>query len=342
MKHHLNTLFVTSQGSYLRKKGSTVDVRLDGETLLRIPLHTLGGLVLFGNVGVSPFLLGACGEQGIGVAFLSLNGRFLARATGPTSGNVLLRRAQYRQADDPAATADISRTVVTAKVLNCRNLLLRSLRDHPGEGDDPRASAGAELLKVLTSLERADTADEIRGLEGLAAKGYFGAFDTLIRRQKEDFQFRGRNRRPPLDPVNALLSFLYALLRNDVTSALEGVGLDPQVGYLHRDRPGREGLALDLMEELRPLLADRLALTLIHRQQVKASGFSTSESGAVQMDDATRKTVIQSYQERKRDEVTHPFLDEKTTLGLVPHLQALLFARYLRGDLDGYPPYVPR
>lgn len=343
MKHHLNTLFVTTQGSYLGKEGDTAAVRVDGETRLRVPLITLGGVVVFGNVTVSPFLLGACGQHGIGVSFLTENGRFLARAVGATSGNVLLRRAQYRAADDAAATASLAQAMVIGKVLNCRNLLLRSLRDHPAEAaDDPRTTAAAELLKTADGVEQANEVDSVRGLEGLAARTYFGVFNTLTRRQSDAFVFTTRSRRPPLDPINAILSFLYAMLRHDVSAALEGAGLDPQVGFLHRDRPGRPGLALDLMEELRPVMADRLALSLVNRQQVRPSGFTSQESGAVSMDDATRKTVITAYQEKKRGEVTHPFLGEKTTLGLVPHLQARLLARHLRGDLDGYPPFIPR
>ena len=343
MKHHLNTLFVLTQGAYAAKDGDTVAVKVERETRLRVPLITLGGLVVFGNVTVSPFLLGACGDRGIGVSFLTESGRFLARATGVTRGNVLMRRAQYRLADDPAATATIARAIVIGKVLSCRNLLLRSLRDHPAQApDDPRASAATELKKLLGSLERSSNAETTRGLEGLAARAYFGAFGGLIRQQREDFSFAARSRRPPLDRINALLSFLYTLLQHDVKSALEAAGLDPQVGFLHRDRPGRPGLALDLMEELRPLLADRLALSLVNRRQVRPLGFKTGETGAVRMDEASRKTVISAYQETKRRELLHPLLGERTTLGLVPHLQARLLARHLRGDLDGYPPFIPR
>lgn len=343
MKRHLNTLFVTTQGTYLAKDGETVSVKLEGEVRLRVPLLNLAGIVTFGNVTVSPFLLGACGERGIGLSFLTENGRFLARATGPTAGNVLLRREQYRWADDPAATATLVRTIVSGKLLNSRAVLQRSLRDHEGASkDDPRRRAAAELGRILTELPRAADTDTLRGLEGLAAKAYFGAFDRLIVQQKEGFRFSGRSRRPPLDPTNALLSFVYALLRHDVSSALETVGLDPQVGFLHRDRPGRPGLALDLMEEFRPLFADRLVLSLINLKKIQPSGFRTSEAGGIEMDDDTRKTVLTAYQERKQETIVHPFLDEKVTLGLVPHLQARLLARHLRGDLDGYPPYLPR
>lgn len=341
MKQHLNTLYVTTQGTYLAKELETVVVRLDGETKLRLPVLTLEGIVCFGNVSVSPFLLGLCGRKGVNVSLLSSNGRFLARVVGETSGNVLLRREQYRRADDLPRAAEIARSILLAKVLNGRHVLMRSLRDSPAEdGDDSRAAAVKNLALLAGELQKAGDLDTLRGIEGAAGRAYFEAFDNLIVQQREGFRFEGRSRRPPTDPVNALLSFLYTLIRHDVTGALEGVGLDPQVGFLHRDRPGRAGLALDLMEELRAPIADRLALTLINRQQIRPEGFTTGESGGVVMDDETRKTVLVAYQERKQTEITHPFLGEKTTLGLLFHLQALLLARHLRGDLDAYPAYV--
>lgn len=341
MKHHLNTLYVTTQGTYLAKERETVVVRLEGETKLRLPLLTLDGIVCFGNVSVSPFLLGLCGRKGVNVSLLSSNGRFLARVVGETSGNVLLRREQYRRADDLPRAAEIARSILLAKVLNGRHVLMRSLRDSPAQGkDDSRAAAVKTLALLAAELQKADDLDTLRGIEGAAGRAYFEAFDSLIVQQREGFRFEGRSRRPPTDPVNALLSFLYTLVRHDVTGALEGVGLDPQVGFLHRDRPGRAGLALDLMEELRAPVADRLALTLINRQQVRPEGFTTGESGGVVMDDETRKAVLVAYQERKQAEIRHPFLGEKTTLGLLFHLQALLLARHLRGDLDAYPAYV--
>ncbi len=346
MKRHLNTLFVTTQGAYLAKEGETAAVRAEGETLLRVPLLNLDGIVCFGNVGTSPFLLGACGERGVAVSYLSNHGRFLARVVGPVSGNVLLRREQYRRADDPEGAATIARSIVLAKLLNGRRVLQRSLRERPAEGTgsnaDPRPEAISTLAALAREVEGAGDLDSVRGLEGAAARAYFAAFPALILPDAEAFSFSGRNRRPPLDPVNALLSFVYTLLRHDMTSALEAAGLDPQVGFLHRDRSGRAGLALDLMEELRAPLADRLVLSLINRGQVRPNGFETGESGGVVMDEGTRKTVLVAYQERKQDEVTHPFLGEKTSLGLVFQLQALLLARHLRGDLDAYPPYVPR
>jgi CRISPR-associated protein Cas1 len=342
MKRHQNTLFVTTQGAYLAKDGEAVAVRLEKEVLLRVPIHTLGGIVCFGQVGFSPFLLGFCGERGVAVSFLTVNGSFLARMQGPTSGNVLLRREQYRRADVEAACSAVVRPLLAAKIANSRTVLLRSLRDRPNhpEASGVRAAAG-RLAHHLTALsEEGLPLDVLRGLEGSAARIYFEVFDHLIVQQKEAFYLRERSRRPPRDAMNALLSFLYTLLRHDLEAALETVGLDPAVGFLHRDRPGRPGLALDLMEELRAYLADRLALTLVNLQQIRPSGFTRGESGGVVMDDETRKTVLVAYQKRKQEEIVHPFLGEKTTVGLLPHLQAALLARTLRGDLDGYPPFV--
>jgi CRISPR-associated protein Cas1 len=341
VKRHQNTLYVTTQGTYLGKDGEAVEVRLKEETRMRVPIHTLGGIVCFGQVGFSPYLLGFCGERGVGVSFLTETGRFLARVQGPTSGNVLLRREQYRRADDERNCAGLVRSIVTAKVANSRTVLLRALRDRP---DTPRAAelrgAASALAQTLNSLRDEAPVDTLRGIEGNAARLYFGVFDHLIAQQKDDFYFHERSRRPPLDNVNALLSFLYTLLRHDMQSALESVGLDPAVGFLHRDRPGRPGLALDLMEELRCFLADRLALSLINLQQIRPSGFTRNESGGVVMDGDTRKTVLMGYQKRKQEEILHPFLGERTTVGLLPHLQAALLARTLRGDLDGYPPFL--
>ncbi|MDM7999332.1 MAG: type I-C CRISPR-associated endonuclease Cas1c [Dehalococcoidia bacterium] len=343
MKHLLNTLYVTTQGAYLAREGETVLVRVDGETRLQVPIHTLGSIVCFGQVSCSPPLMGLCGERGVAVSFLSEHGRFLARVEGPVSGNVLLRREQYRRADDPRASAALARAVVVGKIANCRTVLLRAARERPGgHGTEYLSEAADHLGTHLRSLEGAAPLETIRGKEGDAARTYFSVFDHLITAQKADFFFRDRSRRPPLDNMNALLSFLYTLLVHDVRSALEGVGLDPAVGYLHRDRPGRPGLALDMMEELRPFLADRLALSLVNRQQVRGDGFRKTETGAVLMNDETRKEVLVAYQKRKQEEIQHPFLGEKVAVGLVPHCQALLMARHLRGDLDGYPPFVWR
>jgi CRISPR-associated protein Cas1 len=340
MRHLLNTLYVTTQGAYLARDGETVDVRVEHVTKLRVPVHTLGSVVCFGQVSCSPPLMGLCAERGVSVAFLSEHGRFLARVQGPVSGNVLLRRQQYRQADHATWPAEAARAIVIAKIANSRTVLLRAARE--GEsGDESREldTATLRLARLLEDLQKPMALDSVRGVEGDAARTYFGVFDHLIVASKDDFFMKQRSRRPPLDNVNALLSFLYTLLVHDVVGALESVGLDPAVGYLHRDRPGRPSLALDLMEELRPVLADRLALSLINRKQVRASGFHKTESGAVTMDNDTRKEVLVAYQQRKQDEIQHPFLGEKIVFGLVPHIQASLFARRLRNDLDGYPPF---
>jgi len=341
MKKHLNTLFVTTQGAYLAKEGETVVVRVERKTLLQIPIHAIGGIVCFGNVTCSPFLMGFCAERDVTISFLTEHGRFLARVQGPVSGNVLLRREQYRRADDMSAAAQMARSVLTGKLANSRTVLLRALRDHAAKlNADEVREASTKISASLDYLQSGLPLNALRGVEGDAAHAYFSVFDHLIVSQKREFTFRGRNRRPPLDRVNCLLSFLYTLVLHDVRSALESVGLDPAVGFLHRDRPGRPGLALDMMEEFRPFLADRLTLSLINLNQVREKGFTKMESGAVLMDDETRKTVLVAYQKRKQDEIFHPFLEEKVTIGLLFHMQALLLARCLRGDLDGYPVFI--
>ncbi len=343
MKRHLNTLFITTQGAYLSKEGETVTVKVDKEIRLRVPIHTLGSIVCFGQVSCSPFLMGYCAEQNVAISFLTEYGRFLAKVQGPVSGNVLLRREQYRRADDEAVSANIARAVLTGKLANSRTVLQRFLRDHPEKSDANGISQVSKLLSSsLRRIQNESSLDVIRGFEGDSAHTYFSVFDNLITSQKEDFSFTERSRRPPLDKVNCLLSFLYVLVMHDVRSALETVGLDPAVGFLHRDRPGRYGLALDMMEEFRPFLADRLALSLINLSQVQGKGFDEKENGAVLMDDDTRKEVLVAYQKRKQDEIMHPFLNEKVTIGLLFHTQALLMARYLRGDLDNYPPFIWR
>jgi len=341
MKQHLNTLFVTTQGAYLSQYGEAVQVKVEDETRLQLPLHTLGGIVCFGRVNMSPWLMHKCAELGVAISFLSEQGKFLARVLGFTPGNVLLRREQYRRADADATSAAIARNVVAAKIANSRTVLLRSVRDYPeAEGRGAMESAAARLAYTLQQVQVAENLDLIRGIEGESANTYFSVFGHLITAQRDGFGFTGRNRRPPLDPVNALLSFLYAMLGHDARAACEAAGLDSQVGFLHRDRPGRPGLALDLIEEFRPSVADRLALTLINRQQVRPAGFRKTESGGVEMDDATRKTLLTAYQKRKQETIMHPFLGEETTVGLLIHLQARLLARYLRGDLDAYPAFV--
>ncbi|MEN8613802.1 type I-C CRISPR-associated endonuclease Cas1c [Dehalogenimonas sp. THU2] len=340
MKKLLNTLYVMTSGSYLSRQGETVVVRQDDEIKLQLPIHTLSAIMCFGQVSASAPLLGFCAARKVTVSFFSMSGRFMARMVGPVSGNVLLRKAQYRRADDQAFTADIARSFILAKIANCRTVLLRASRERIG--DTVLAGAADDLKTHLLNLSEPIALDRIRGKEGDAARTYFSVFDRLITSQKEAFVFHERSRRPPLDNINALLSFVYTLLAHDVASALEGVGLDPAVGFLHRDRPGRPGLALDIMEELRPFTADRLVLSLINLRQIKAEGFEKTASGAVQMNDATRKIVLTEYQKKKQEEIRHPFLNEKVVVGLLPHIQAMLLARYLRGDLDGYPAFIFR
>ena len=341
MKKYLNTLYVTTQGAYLSKEGETVVVKVDGEVRLRIPIHTIGGIVCFGNVGCSPFLMGFCAENQVALSFLTEYGRFLAKVQGPVSGNVLLRREQYRKADDLAFSAGVAKFILTGKIANCRAVLQRALRDHGDKINEKEVrNAVVRLNRQLEFFDQEYPLDVLRGLEGDSAHIYFNVFDHLIVAQKDAFRFDERSRRPPLDYVNCLLSFIYTLVMHDVRSALETVGLDPAVGFLHRDRPGRPGLALDLMEEFRPFIADRLTLSLINLQRVQDKGFKKMDSGAVIMNDDTRKTVLVAYQERKHEEITHPFLGEKVMIGIIFNIQALLMARYLRGDLDGYPPFV--
>ncbi len=343
MKRHLNTLFVTTQGAYLNKEGETVVVHVEKEVKLRLPIHTIGGIICFGNVMCSPYLLGFCAERDVAVSFLTENGRFLARVQGPVSGNVLLRREQYRRADNPEATTGIVKSILTGKLANSRTVLKRALRDHPDKINVEAVKEVADKLGYsLDRLQEDLPLDVLRGIEGEAARAYFSVFDHLITTQKDEFYFRERSRRPPLDRVNCLLSFIYTIVLHDVRSALETTGLDPAVGFLHRDRPGRPGLALDMMEEFRPFLADRMALSMINLNQVRPEGFTTAESGAVIMDDETRKAIITSYQKRKQDTIDHPYLNEKVTIGILFYTQALLMARFLRGDIDGYPPFIWR
>ena len=340
MKHHLNTLFVMTQGAYLKKDGETIVVRVEKKDRLRLPMLNVGAVVCMGRISCSPQLLGACAQNGIAVSFMTQNGRFLAAVNGFTPGNVLLRREQYRRADDPAATAAIARACIIGKLANFRTVLRRAVRDQAASEATARLEKIATRIDMrLRTLEAELNVDQLRGVEGDASADYFEVFNDLITSQKQDFIFTKRTRRPPLDNVNAMLSFLYSMLTNDLRSACESAGLDAAVGFLHRDRPGRPGLALDLMEELRPVLVDRVVLSLINRQQVKAGGFVEEPGGGIRMDEATRKELVGAYQKRKQEEIMHPFLQEKMTLGLVPLIQARLMARFLRGDADAYPPF---
>jgi CRISPR-associated protein Cas1 len=344
MRRQLNTVYVTTEAARLRKDGENIVMEVEGEIRARLPAHMIESLVCFGRVWVSPPLLGYCANKGISVSYLSPNGKFLARVEGPVSGNVLLRREQYRRTDDGSRCATIVRNLLVGKLHNQRAVVSRGLRDY---GDDlpPEARAmlshtdkrlkhiGARLLTIAP-------VDILRGLEGEAAQAYFGVLDYLIRVPDPAMRFGGRSRRPPTDAANALLSFLYTLLTHDCRSALETVGLDPAVGFLHRDRPGRPSLALDLVEEFRPVLADRLALSLINRKQVSARDFVRLDNDAVLLTEDSRKTVLTAYQGRKREQLRHAFLGEKVEIGLFPAIQAQLLARHLRGDLDAYPPFL--
>lgn len=342
MRRQLNTLYVTTEGAWLRKDGANIVLEVEREERARLPVHMLESLVCIGRVAVSPQLLGFCSEQGIGICYLTPQGRFLARVEGPVSGNVLLRRAQYRASDDSVRCAAIVRNVLAGKIHNQRAVLARGWRDHGDRLTDVPAFQHAlkRLKRIPQRLLLEDSVDVLRGLEGEAAQSYFGVFDQLISVDSPLLHFGGRNRRPPRDAFNALLSFFYTLLTHDCRSALESVGLDPAVGFLHRDRPGRPSLALDLAEEFRPLLGERLALSLINRRQLNEKDFQIFDSGAVLLKDDARKTALIAYQERKREQLQHAFLDEKADIGLLPFIQAQLLARHLRGDLDGYPPFL--
>lgn len=341
MKHLLNTLYILSEDIYLSLNGENVVANRDKQIIARYPLHTLQNIITFSYSGASPALMGACAQRQIGLAFCTPRGKFLARACGESSGNVLLRRTQYRVADDPAQCCQISRGMIFGKLYNGRWSIERTRRDHELRVDSEKlVSASARISGLFPQVKAAASSEELRGLEGIGAAAYFGVLDEMILGDKDTFSFHGRTRRPPLDSVNAMLSFAYSLLAHDCASALESVGLDPYVGFLHRDRPGRTSLALDLMEELRPCMADRFVLTLINNRMVKAADFLYMESGAVILTDEGRKTFLKSWQEKKKETLTHPYLGEKLPWGMIPYIQALLLARYLRGDLDAYPPFL--
>ena len=340
MRKLLNTLFVTSEDSYLALENENVVV-INGENKLgQFPLSILEGIVCFSYKGASPALMGACAGRGIQLCFMTPRGRFLARVCGEDRGNVLLRKQQYRVSDSPAESCLIARNMILGKVFNARWVLERTLRDHGMRVDtEALRKVSTQLAQQLPAIETAVDLDTLRGLEGEASARYFSGFNQLILNQKDDFSFEGRNRHPPRDNVNAMLSFAYTLLANDCGAALESVGLDSYVGFMHRDKPGRASLALDLMEELRAPLADRLVLTLINNRMVQKNHFRRQADGVVLLNDDGRKLFLNAWQERKRDAITHPYLQEKVYWGLVPYVQALLLARYLRGDLDGYPPF---
>lgn len=344
MKKHLNTLFVTLEGAWLRKQGEAVEVRFEGDTRMRIPLHNLDGIVCLGwDIGASAQLMAACAEKSVTLSFCNPYGHFLAAVTGFAQGNVLLRREQYRQADKEDASLAIARHCVAAKIANSRVSLQRARRDRQNtEGDSALALAVEGLARALPSVQNARDSDMLRGVEGDAAHKYFGVFGHLLTTGDPELSFSGRSRRPPRDSVNALMSFLYALLAHDCRSALEAAGLDAAVGFFHRDRPGRPSLALDLMEEFRPMLADRLLLSLINRKQITVADFEKRENGAILLQAESRKKVLVAWQDRKRENLTHPFLGEKITIGLLPHIQARLLARHVRGELDAYPAFLWR
>lgn len=340
MKKLQNCLYITRDGAYLHKERETlvIDQKTDGEKqrLMQVPIHSIGHIFCFGNVLVSPQLMGFCGERGTGLAFFNQFGKFQARVVGTQTGNVLLRRAQFSVKEE--TSVELTRNIIAAKVRSSRAVLQRHLRNH---GDSSEVIAACKRLKqIIEQLPAINKIDQLRGLEGDAASNYFGVFDQLI--VNEAFSFFGRSRRPPKDAVNALLSFLYAILGKEVSGALQGVGLDPQVGFLHVERPGRDSLAQDLLEEFRAPVVDRLVLSLINRQQVNPGHFKADMLGGITMTDDGRKLVLQAYQSKKQEQITHPFLNEKIDIGLLPHVQAMLMARYIRGDLAHYPPYFTR
>ncbi|NLJ86775.1 MAG: type I-C CRISPR-associated endonuclease Cas1 [Firmicutes bacterium] len=343
MRKLLNTLYVTSPEAHLAKEGQNVVVWIEDEIRLRVPIHNLESIVTMGYTGASPALMQLCAERGVALAFHTPNGRLMARLTPANKGNVLLRKRQYQMHDDPQETLAISCSVVLGKLVNSRTVLRRFVRDYGADPAVPEVETVARQLSTLIGQAReAKSIDVLRGIEGDGARRYYAVFDHLIRSQEPAFAFTKRSRRPPLNRVNALLSFLYSMLAHDCSSALETVGLDSQVGFLHRLRPGRAGLALDLMEELRPYLVDRMAISLINNNQVSSKDFVEKETGAVLLKDDSRKKVLDAWQSRKQGSVQHPYLQEKIEVGLIPYVQALLMARYIRGDLDGYPPYLMR
>lgn len=341
MKRLLNTLFVTQAGIYLSLDGDNIVLLKEQKRLGRIPLHNLESIIVFGYTGASPALMGYCARQNIAISFMTMNGHFLARVIGKSRGNVILRKNQYRNSDNEMESAKIAKNFILGKVFNHRWILERMTRDYAlriNVAEFKRISKDLSLL--MNQIRDCNDLERLRGLEGQAATSYYSLFDSMILQQKEDFVFKSRSKRPPLDNVNALLSFAYTLLAHDMTSAIEGVGLDAYVGFLHRDRPGRASLALDMMEELRGVYADRFVLSLINKKSVHSTDFLKQANGAVIMTDDARKDFLAAWQKKKQEKITHPFLGEKIVWGLVPHVQALLLARFLRNDLDEYPPFL--
>ncbi len=340
MKKLQNVLYVTSPDSFLSLDGENVVIKKEDSSTIRLPLHNLENIVSFGYAGASPALMNACAERDIGLCFLTPNGRFLARVSGKIRGNVLLRKKQYIVSEIEEQSVPIAASFLIGKISNCRKVIQRAVRDHAISVDVQRISGAAVSLKdCMNEIGNCQSIEMLMGVEGSAAKIYFSVFDQLILQQKDEFFFKERSRRPPMDNVNALLSFLYTLLINEVASALETVGLDPYVGFLHQDRPGRVSLALDMMEELRPVFVDRLVLSMINRMQINGKGFIRKESGGVIMTDDLKKQILTAWQDRKKESLIHPYLNEQIMFGLIPHVQAMLLARYLRGDLDAYPPF---
>lgn len=341
MKKLLNTLFITQPDVYLSLDGDNIVLLKDQEKLGRLPLHNLESVVAFGYTGASPAFMGYCAERNISIVFLTMNGRYLARVIGASKGNVILRKKQCLISEDEVLAARIARNFIIGKIYNQKWMLERMTRDYPLRIDVTRfKEASQHLTSIMEAVRECKDLERIRGLEGQAALAYNKLFDQMILQQKEDFYFLTRSRRPPQDNVNAMLSLAYTLLANDMTSALEGVGLDAYIGFMHRDRPGRASLALDVMEELRGVYADKFVLTLINKRLVQAEDFVHKENGAVLMTDEARKKFLAAWQSRKQEKITHPYLGEKIPWGLVPHVQALLLARHLRNDLDEYPPFL--
>lgn len=341
MRKLLNTLYVTSEKGYLALDGENVVVYDDTKEIGRLPLHNLEGIVSFGYRGTSPALMGACADRNISLCYISPQGKFLARVCGRVRGNVILRKQQYDSSQNDSISLEISKNNIIGKIYNAKWILKRAVRDHEMQIDVDQVNDAVEKMQVqLEAVRNCQAKDELRGYEGKAASDYFSVLDELILQQKKDFKFQGRSRRPPLDEVNAMLSFIYTLLSNMYISALESVGLDPCIGYMHAERPGRASLALDLMEELRPVLADRFVLSLINKRIITAKSFNKKENGAVLLNDTGRKIILSEWQKRKKEVIMHPYLQEKVEWGMVPYVQSMLLARYLRGDLDGYPPFL--